>query len=335
MALRARPPRHRCPILDRPPHHQWSPIGVVVLAFAVATSGCTGASMTQDVVGPTVVKCQPNLMGIPGTLSSSGDHVTARVVTTSDCSWSVRTNASWLHVEPFAGQGEASVTVRVDENHVPSSRVGEIDLNGVSVQVTQAAAPPPLPPPPPPTREPEPAPAPTPAPAPPPSPVPTPAPAPTPTPTPAPTPAPAPSPAPAPTPTPAPAPAPAPAPSPAPAPTPTPAPAPTPAPEPSPAPAPTPTPTPAPTPAPAPSPAPLPPPSPLPRVELSGPVTGLAGTCPSLTFTVSGYRVDTNDNTEFTRGPCKRISNGMVVAIIGDRRPDGTVYAVRIDLERD
>jgi hypothetical protein len=179
-------------------------------------------------------------------MSASGGQVSALVVTTADCSWLVTANASWLHVHPSSGQGEGSLTVQVDENQIASGRTGEIDLNGVRMQVTQAAAPPPPPPP---------------------------------------------------------------------APTPTPAPAPVP-------------PVPSPSPMP-PTPAPPPPPTSL---EFTGTVSGLSGTCPALTFTAGGYDVVTDGNTVFTRGPCKRVSNGMEVDLAGERQPGGTVYARRIEL---
>ena len=280
--------------------------GVVVLALAIGLTGCTAASVSQNAVGPSVVKCQPTVTGLPATISASGGQVSARVITTEDCPWLVTANASWLHAEPSSGQGERILTVQVDENQIANSRTGEIDLNGVRMQVTQAAAPPP-PPPPPPSPEPEPPPVPRPSP---------------PTPTPPPPPVP-----PAPTPSPTPPP-------PAPAPTPTPPPAPPP-----PAPAPAPTPPPAPPP-PAPAPAPTPPPAPAPtppsgRVEFGGTVSGLSGTCPALSFTAGRYGVVTDGNTNFTRGPCRRLRNGMQIDVAGERQPSGTVYARRIELGKN
>jgi hypothetical protein len=88
-------------------------------------------------------------------MGASGGDLSARIVTTADCSWSVTTNASWLRVEPPSGQGEAALAIHVSANEVTSSRTGEIDLNGVRVQMTQSAAPPPPPPPPPPVSNPE------------------------------------------------------------------------------------------------------------------------------------------------------------------------------------
>jgi hypothetical protein len=64
-------------------------------------------------------------------------------------------------------------------------------------------------------------------------------------------------------------------------------------------------------------------------------VSGLSGTCPALSFTAGGNRVVTDGNTEFAKGPCKRLSNGMQIDLAGERQPSGIVYARRIELEKE
>jgi len=64
-------------------------------------------------------------------------------------------------------------------------------------------------------------------------------------------------------------------------------------------------------------------------------VSGLSGTCPVLSFSAGGYRVVTDGNTDFTKGPCKRLSNGMQIDLAGERQPSGNVYARRIELEKE
>jgi Domain of unknown function (DUF5666) len=64
-------------------------------------------------------------------------------------------------------------------------------------------------------------------------------------------------------------------------------------------------------------------------------VSGLSGTCPALSFTARGNRVVTDGNTEFAKGPCKRLSNGMQIDLAGERQPSGIVYARRIELEKE
>jgi hypothetical protein len=280
-----------------------------VLLFSVTCAYCSAS--TSETLGPTSMKCQTDVVGVPTSMSALGGRIEALVRTSPECAWSATTNATWLQVQPPSGQGEVAITLQVAENQLPNERIGAIHVNGLDVMLAQAAFVPP-PPPPPPTPTP---PAPTPTPVPP-APTPTPAP-PAPTPTPAP---------PAPTPTPAP---PAPTPTPAPpAPTPTPAPpAPTPTPEP---PAPTPTPVP-----PAPTPNPTPPPAaPPPSVQqFSGTVSSLTGTCPVLSFRVGGRLVQTDNDTEFMQGNCKHLGNGMDVGVTGTLTTGGAVYATQVQLK--
>jgi hypothetical protein len=104
---------------------------------------------------PTSAKCQTAVTGVPATMSSSASETTARVLTSSECEWSVTIDVAWLQVQPSSGQGEASVTLLVAENQVPSGRAAVIQINGMQVTLQQEAAvvrvntPPPDPPPPP------------------------------------------------------------------------------------------------------------------------------------------------------------------------------------------
>ena len=112
-----------------------------------------------------------------------------------------------------------------------------------------------------------------------------------------------------------------------------PAPAPTPAPTPTPTPAPTPTPTPGPEPAPTPAP---PPPAPTPptTIELSGKVGDVEGSCPNLRFELSGRRVWTTNETDFSHGPCKDLKRGKEIDMRGEVQADGSVLATRIEFKK-
>jgi len=172
-----------------------------VLLFSVTCAYCSGAS-TSETIGPTSLKCQTEVIGVPTSMSALGGQIEALVRTSPECAWSATTNATWLQVQPPSGQGEVAITLQVAENQLPNERIGAIHVNGLDVMLAQAAFVPPPPPPPPISTPAPPAPTPTPVP---PAPTPTPVPpAPTPTPVPpAPTPTPTP-PVPTPTPTPTP-----------------------------------------------------------------------------------------------------------------------------------
>jgi len=74
-------------------------------------------------------------------------------------------------------------------------------------------------------------------------------------------------------------------------------------------------------------------PTPHPQVEVKGSVSALAGTCPSLTFTVNGTSVATNGSTRFEDGTCGTVQNGTSVEVKGTRQTDGTVLATKVDID--
>jgi hypothetical protein len=103
----------------------------------------------------------------------------------------------------------------------------------------------------------------------------------------------------------------------------------------SPAPAPTPNPTPSPTP-PTPGPAPTPtPPTPGRSIELDGRARDVTGACPALEFRLDGRRVFTTNLTEFRGGPCRNLEDGRELEVEGREMSDGTVRADRIEFDRD
>jgi hypothetical protein len=96
-------------------------------------------------------------------------------------------------------------------------------------------------------------------------------------------------------------------------------------------PTPTPTPTPAPTPTPSPTPSPSPTPTPTPSVTLSGSVSGLAGTCPNLTFALDTTNASTNVSTQYGGGgACGDIKNGDKRYLAGTKQTNGRVLATYV-----
>lgn len=102
----------------------------------------------------------------------------------------------------------------------------------------------------------------------------------------------------------------------------------------SPGPSPVPPPSPSPTPTPTPPPAPPPTPNPPPQapVEVDGRISSLRGSCPNLTFVVSGMTILTDGSTEYRAGSCKKVEEGLRVLVVGHRQSEG-VRAERIDLK--
>jgi cyanate lyase len=68
-------------------------------------------------------------------------------------------------------------------------------------------------------------------------------------------------------------------------------------------------------------------------MELEGIVSGISGTCPTSTFTLSGRTVKTTAATEYAKGSCSDIKNGTRLDLKGLKQPDGSVTAVWIKFD--
>jgi hypothetical protein len=66
-----------------------------------------------------------------------------------------------------------------------------------------------------------------------------------------------------------------------------------------------------------------------------GTVSGLAGTCPALTFSVGTLKVSTSASTIFRGGTCGQLANGVVVEVTGMSQADGSVGATRVTFDTD
>src|SRR6185295_1566227 len=68
------------------------------------------------------------------------------------------------------------------------------------------------------------------------------------------------------------------------------------------------------------------------RRDAEGVVSGLAGTCPAITFNVGTRKVTTSANTVFGHGGCAAVANGEEVEVNGTVQPDGSLAASRISV---
>ena len=66
------------------------------------------------------------------------------------------------------------------------------------------------------------------------------------------------------------------------------------------------------------------------HAEIDGRVSGLTGTCPSLTLVVGSSSVSTSASTVFEGVSCGQLVNGMSVVVDGDRQQDGSIAATRV-----
>ena len=72
------------------------------------------------------------------------------------------------------------------------------------------------------------------------------------------------------------------------------------------------------------------PPPPPPHAE--GPIAALSGTCPALTFTLSGTTVHTSDKTVFEGGTCTDVKEGARAGAVGPKDAAGAINAERVKI---
>jgi hypothetical protein len=84
---------------------------------------------------------------------------------------------------------------------------------------------------------------------------------------------------------------------------------------------------------PAPTPAPTPAPVPVRRIELSGRISDVSGTCPAITFELRGRTVYTTDDTEFKKTACQKIDRGTELKVEGMEMSNGSVRGDRVTKE--
>lgn len=63
-----------------------------------------------------------------------------------------------------------------------------------------------------------------------------------------------------------------------------------------------------------------------------GSVTGLSGTCPTISFTLGQTAVRTNADTRFDQGSCADVKNGVDAGAAGAKQSDGSITAARVHL---
>ncbi len=117
-------------------------IAVPVVLIAWLVSGCTRA--TSSVVEPTSDKCQDQIAVTPpvSAFGPSGGEGALAVSASRDCTWSARSDASWIDLEgPAHGQGAATVPYQVDVNVTPLPRRGAVMLATLRIEIAQEAAP--------------------------------------------------------------------------------------------------------------------------------------------------------------------------------------------------
>ena len=114
-----------------------SAVGISLLLATVAVA--CGQSTTEELVGPSGVRCQLGLSA-PSPVPATANAFTIALTTARECTWSIEVDGSWLTVEPKSGQGEATISVTAAENPQGRTRAASLRANDQRVGITQQAA---------------------------------------------------------------------------------------------------------------------------------------------------------------------------------------------------
>ena len=114
-------------------------VPLLIWCIACVSTGCGSTVATST--GPSPAKCSVTLTAPPSAIGAAGSAATIAVSTQPECTWNASTETSWLTgLTPASGQGAGQVQVTVAANPAPSSRQGDVVVNGVRAQIRQDAA---------------------------------------------------------------------------------------------------------------------------------------------------------------------------------------------------
>jgi hypothetical protein len=101
-----------------------------------------GGSGTTTVTGPSTTRCQASVSNPAAGLDSAGASGTISVTVGRECSWTASSQASWIEITSGKqGQGDGQVGFRVAANPDAAQRTGALMVADRRVDVSQKAAP--------------------------------------------------------------------------------------------------------------------------------------------------------------------------------------------------
>jgi hypothetical protein len=110
---------------------------ILLFAVCIITLGACGSSSVTDITAPGGVRCEAAITAEPSSVAADATSTTLTITAARDCTWSARSEASWLQLAATSGQGASSVTVTVASNGQASARSGGIVVNDQRVMLTQ------------------------------------------------------------------------------------------------------------------------------------------------------------------------------------------------------
>jgi hypothetical protein len=116
------------------------PAALVILLAGGLAAAC-GSSSVTNVTAPDGSRCAASVTADPVTVVPDGGTVTVAIAAERECTWSARSDASWLLLRQTSGQGEATVSATVARNEQPVSRSAALTVNDQRLTITQQPRP--------------------------------------------------------------------------------------------------------------------------------------------------------------------------------------------------
>ena len=109
------------------------------MACLLSAGACGSSSNTVTAPAP-ISKCAVTVDGGNTTIPAAGGSGTVNVQTERECQWTAQPDVAWLSITTgSSGQGPGTIQFTATANGDPSSRTGDVMVNGQKAQVAQAA----------------------------------------------------------------------------------------------------------------------------------------------------------------------------------------------------
>ena len=111
-----------------------------MIAAGLTALAC--GSSTDTFVAPSPTRCSVQAQTETTAFSATGGTGSVRISTNRECTWSVKSDASWVALQAQAsGQGEGTIQFTVAANGDPATRNAGVNVNDQVIQLTQQGSP--------------------------------------------------------------------------------------------------------------------------------------------------------------------------------------------------
>jgi len=130
--------------MTRPLLARLVPVALAILVGACSGTGdsSTGPSPvaspgTSGVPPPGGSSCTPGVTGLPTFVPHEASSFPFAITVASGCEWTARTDVTWAGVAPSSGQGNAALTLSVEENARVDGRSLTVTVGAQSFRMSQ------------------------------------------------------------------------------------------------------------------------------------------------------------------------------------------------------